>query len=112
MCRRQRKALPSPPDGGVSMRRSCATIIMPLSFLSPKTAVRPSPIHGNGLFAIASIAKGEVVCVKGGHIFNRAALVGIAARLGAAEVQIGDDLFIGPVTEEERESSMIYSNHS
>jgi hypothetical protein len=29
-----------------------------------------------------------------------------------AEIQIGDDLFIGPVTEEEREGSMIYSNHS
>jgi hypothetical protein len=28
------------------------------------------------------------------------------------EIQIDDDLFIAPVTEEERELSMLYSNHS
>ena len=27
------------------------------------------------------------------------------------EIQIGDDLFIAPVTEEEREGSMLYTNH-
>ncbi|HSP06400.1 MAG TPA: SET domain-containing protein-lysine N-methyltransferase, partial [Acidobacteriota bacterium] len=32
--------------------------------------------------------------------------------LGPAEIQIGDDLFIGPITEEEREDSMVFSNHS
>jgi hypothetical protein len=84
----------------------------PLSYLSPKTAVRPSPIHSKGLFAVTPIKKGEVVCVKGGHIFTRQYLKGIAARLGPAEVQIGDDLFVGPLDEGEREGSMIYSNHS
>jgi hypothetical protein len=84
----------------------------PLSYLSKKTAVRPSPVHGKGLFAIAPIQKGEVVCVKGGHIFTREHLKGVTARLGPAEVQIGNDLFIGPLDEGEREASMIYSNHS
>jgi hypothetical protein len=84
----------------------------PLSYLSTKTAVRPSVIHGKGLFAAAPIKKGEVVCVKGGHIFTRQYLKGIVARLGPAEVQIADDLFIGPLDEDEREGSMIYSNHS
>ena len=28
------------------------------------------------------------------------------------EIQIDDDLFIAPVTDEERELSMLYSNHS
>ena len=36
----------------------------------------------------------------------------VTPRLGSVEIQIGDDLFIAPVTEEEREGSMLYSNHS
>jgi hypothetical protein len=84
----------------------------PLSYLSLKTAVGPSFIHSKGLFAVAPIKKGEVVCVKGGHIFTRQYLKDIADRLGPAEVQIGEDLFIGPLDEDEREGSMIYSNHS
>jgi SET domain-containing protein len=84
----------------------------PLSYLSNKTAVKASPIHGQGLFAIAPIRKDEIVCVKGGHIFTREHVADMNARLGPAEVQIGDDLFIGPMDEEERTGSMIFSNHS
>ena len=83
-----------------------------LSYISPKAAVRPSPIHGRGLFAVEPFAPGEVVCVKGGHVFDRRRLEEIGARLGPAEIQIGEDLFIGPVEEAEREGSMIFSNHS
>ena len=50
--------------------------------------------------------------MKGGHIITRDTLRELAPRLGAAEIQIGDDLFICPRTEEEREGSMIFSNHS
>ena len=32
--------------------------------------------------------------------------------LGPAEIQIGDDLFIGPLRKEDRDGSMIFSNHS
>lgn len=85
---------------------------MPLSYLSLRTAVQPSPIHGRGLFAIAPIAKDEIVAVKGGHIISRKVWEELQPRLGSAEIQIADDLFIGPVSEEEREGSMIYSNHS
>jgi hypothetical protein len=84
----------------------------PLSYLSEKTAVEPSSIHGHGLFAIAPIRTGEVVCVKGGHIFTRADLADISGRLGPAEIQICADLFIGPLNEAERNGSMIFSNHS
>ena len=83
-----------------------------LSYISPKAAVRPSPIHGRGLFAVEPIARGEVVCVKGGHFFDRRRLEELTPRLGPAEIQIGEDLFIGPVEEAEREGSMIFSNHS
>ncbi len=85
---------------------------MRMSYLSPKTVVRESPIQGRGLFAAAPIAAGEVVAVKGGHIFDRATLARIAPELGPAEIQIGEDLFIGPVETSDREGSMIFSNHS
>jgi SET domain-containing protein len=83
-----------------------------LSYRSPKTEVRPSAIHGKGLFATTPIAKDEIVAVKGGHIVTRAQWREISDTLGPAEIQIDDDLFIAPVTPEEREASMLYSNHS
>ena len=84
----------------------------PVSYLSRKSVVRESPIHGRGLFAKAEIKQGEIVAVKGGRIITRETLAQLQPRLGPAEIQIGDDLYICPVTEDERESSMIFSNHS
>jgi SET domain-containing protein len=83
-----------------------------LSYISPKATVRESPIHGRGLFAVVNIARGEVVCVKGGYVFDRAKLTELQPRLGPAEIQIGADLFIGPVDPAERDGGMIFSNHS
>jgi len=85
----------------------------PLSYRSPKTEVRESKIHGRGLFAIANIAKDEIVAVKGGHIVDGKTLrEKITPVFGPVEIQIDDDLFIAPVTEEGRELSMLYLNHS
>jgi SET domain-containing protein len=85
----------------------------PLSYRSPKTEVRESKIHGRGLFATADIAKDEIVAVKGGHIVNGKTLrEEITPMLGPVEIQIDDDLFIAPAIKEERELSMLYSNHS
>ena len=79
-----------------------------LSYLSPKTEVRESKIHGRGLFAIADIAKNETVAVKGGHIVDRKTLREEVTRLlGPVEIQIDKDLFIAPVTVVD-----VYSNHS
>lgn len=86
--------------------------MLQLSYRSPKTEVRESKIHGRGLFATADIAKDEVVVVKGGHIVTREQLEEIKPRLGPVEIQIDDNLFIAPMTDEERELSMLYSNHS
>jgi len=87
--------------------------VIQLSYRSPKTEVRESKIHGRGLFATADIAKDEIVAIKGGHIVDRKTLgEKITPVLGPVEIQIDDDLFIAPVTEEERELSMLYSNHS
>jgi SET domain-containing protein len=83
-----------------------------LSFISPKAVVKQSPIHGKGLFARERINKGEIVCVKGGYVFNRQTLAQTQEKLGPAEIQIAEDLFIGPVSGEQREGGMIFSNHS
>lgn len=84
----------------------------PLSYLSAKTEVKESPIHGRGLFARHHIAEGEIVAVKGGRIITGEVLRRLQAQLGSAEIQIDDDLFICPTTAEERDGSMIFSNHS
>jgi SET domain-containing protein len=89
------------------------TFNMPkLSYLSPKAAPGESPIHGTGLFAVESITAGEIVCVKGGYIFNREQLDSMPEWFRAAEIQVAEDLFIGPLGPEEREGSMLFSNHS
>ncbi len=85
---------------------------MNLSYFSPKIEKRGSQIEGRGLFARAPIAKDEVVVVKGGHVMTKTQRDEVGDRLGPAEIQIADDLFIGPVTEEEREGGMMHLNHS
>jgi hypothetical protein len=87
--------------------------LISLSYRSAKTEVRPSPIHGKGLFATADIARDEVVVVKGGHIVTKKFLQeNVTPALGPVEIQIDGELFIAPVTAEEREASMLYTNHS
>jgi len=83
-----------------------------LTYRSPKTEVRPSPIQGQGLFARVPIAAGEIVAVKGGHVLTVSEWASLEPALGAAEIQIADDLFIAPVREDHRPGSMLYTNHS
>jgi SET domain-containing protein len=83
-----------------------------LTYRSPKTEVRPSPIQGQGLFARVPIAAGEIVAVKGGHVLTVAQWAALEPTLGAAEIQLAEDLFIAPVREYHRAGSMLYTNHS
>jgi SET domain-containing protein len=83
-----------------------------LSYLSPKAAVKPSPIHGKGLFAVRPIKKGEIVAVKGGYIFDRRTLSKTQRSVGPAEIQIAEDLFIGLFSKAQKKGGMIFSNHS
>jgi hypothetical protein len=83
-----------------------------LSYGSPKTKVKESQIHGRGLFARERIAKGEIVAIKGGYIFDLATRDALGARLGPAEIPVAEGLFIGPRSEDERDGSMIFTNHS
>jgi SET domain-containing protein len=83
-----------------------------LTYRSPKTEVRPSPIHGQGLFASRAITRGEIVAVKGGHVLTAPQWAELEPALGPADIQISEDLFITPVTPAERDGSMLYTNHS
>ena len=83
-----------------------------LTYRSPKTKIRESQIQGKGLFAKAPIKKGEIVAVKGGHILDQKKWNELEPALGSAEIQISEDLFIAPVNREQREGSMLYTNHS
>ena len=80
------------------------------SFRSPKTVVKDSPIQGRGLFAREAIDPGEIVVIKGGSVFDAATRREVS--LGPSEIQIAEGHFIGPTSAEEREDSMIFSNHS
>ena len=82
------------------------------SYISPKAEVNESPIHGRGLIARQFIAKGEIVAIKGGYVFDSQTLQDVAKHLGPAEITVADGFFIGPLAEQEREGSMIFSNHS
>ena len=83
-----------------------------LSYFSPKVEKRTSPIDGRGLFAKGPIEMGEVVVVKGGYILTRAQRDQIGKELGPSEIQITEDLFMGPATKRQREGGMMNLNHS
>lgn len=87
-------------------------MIMNLTYFSPKTEKRPSSVHGRGLFAKESIAKGEIVVVKGGYVMTESQRSNLGQELEDAEIQIADNLFIGPATPQERECGMMHLNHS
>ncbi len=85
---------------------------MALTWFSDKVEKRISAIEGRGLFAVADIPPDEVVVVKGGTIQTREERDRLEEIMGPAEIQIADDLFIGPVTPQTREEGMMHLNHS
>jgi SET domain-containing protein len=85
---------------------------MPASYLSPKTRIGKSPIHGRGLFASRPIRKGEIVAIKGGHILDRRALSRVRRRIAAAYIQIDDLFYIGALRSAEVALNKIFINHS
>ena len=103
-----REPHPAPPPS----RASAVAATRAMSYRSPKTEVRESPIHGRGLFAREAIGRGEIVVIKGGYVFDTATLRTIDKSVGSAEIPVADGLVIGLVDPSEREGGMIWSNHS
>lgn len=85
---------------------------MPASYLSSKTAIRPSPIEGRGLFARRAIRKGEIVAIKGGHILDRRGLARVKGKIAESFIQIADGFFIGAATAAEVKRNKLFINHS
>jgi SET domain-containing protein len=83
-----------------------------LTYFSPKVEKRESDIEGRGLFSKDGIKAGEVVVVKGGYVLTKAQRDEIGRELGPSEIQISEDLFIGPTTARQREGGMMHLNHS
>ena len=85
---------------------------MPSSYLSPKTRVGESRIEGKGLFARRRIRKGEIVAIKGGHIYDARTLARVKGRVAASYIQIADGFFIGALTAPEVGRNKMFINHS
>jgi hypothetical protein len=83
------------------------------SFISPKAAKgASSDIEGRGLVAVAPIAAGEIVAIKGGHIVDTATLRALPERLQNSDVQIADGFHLVALEEAEYEAVMLFLNHS
>ena len=83
-----------------------------LTYFSPKVEKRQSNVHGRGLFASEPVQWGKIVVGKGGYVMTEAQRAGLQEGLKDSEIQVTDDLFIGPTTLQEREGGMMHLNHS
>ena len=83
------------------------------SYRSDKVEIRTgSKIGGSGIFAREPISKGEIVCVKGGHILTDKEFQNLGSKEKQYCLQIADHLFIGPRSEDEIPENAIYINHT
>lgn len=83
------------------------------SYITPKARKgAASAIAGRGLVAVAPIAAGELVAIKGGHIVTTAALASLPERLRNSEIQIADGFHLAALDEAEYELIMLFLNHS
>ena len=85
---------------------------MPASYLSAKTRIGPSPIEGRGLFARRRIRRGEIVAIKGGHVYDARTLARLKGRIAASYIQIADGFFLGARTRTEVRDNKMFINHS
>jgi SET domain-containing protein len=85
---------------------------MPASYLSPKTRIARSQIHGRGLFASKAMRKGEIVAIKGGHVLDARTLSRVRSYIAESYIQIDDAFYVGAVTGREVRKNKIFINHS
>lgn len=84
---------------------------IPGSYRSPCCEVRRSRVHGCGLFAVAPLAEGEVVAIRGGHIVPKAVALDIDARLGGYSHPLTDEWFLAPLHVDEVPDVVVFFNH-
>ena len=82
------------------------------SYISPKAGFKKSRIHGLGLFAVKPIRKGEIVAIKGGHIFHENEIRRMEAESDESYIQIEDEFYIGAMNKQEVKGNKLFLNHS
>lgn len=83
------------------------------SYITPKARKGvASDIEGRGLIAVARIAAGELVAIKGGHIVTTDTLRSLPEHLQNSDVQIADGFHLVALEEAEYEPVMLFINHS
>lgn len=88
-----------------------AKIEMVKSFLSEKVEIRDnSNINKKGIFAKERIKKGEIVCIKGGHILRREEI--FSSSVINSYHPISDEYFLGAISSDEEDNIKILINHS
>lgn len=82
---------------------------MTSSYLNPKCQSRPKRVSGCGVYAIAPIAKGELVSLWGGIVIHKDQLDPSMPRFTERVIQIDEDLYL--LTSAEKEPNDCF-NHS
>ena len=83
------------------------------SWSSPLVEKREgSRIKGIGLFARERILKDELIAVKAGHLVDEAYILEHQDLIRGSHMQVNDNLFLAPTTEEEWQDTLIGFNHS
>lgn len=78
--------------------------------MSDSVELKTSGINGKGMSATRDIKKGEVVCVKGGHILTREQLY-LSSVINSYQ-PIDDTYLLGARNIDEEEKIKVYINHS
>ena len=81
-------------------------------FSGSKAKVKKSKIHGFGLFAVRPIKKGEIVAIKGGHVFHEDDIEKMEAEADESYIQVEDEFYIGAMKKSEVEGNKMFLNHS
>jgi uncharacterized protein len=71
-----------------------------------------SAIEGQGVHAIETIAAGEVVAIKGGHIVDASAVASMPEDIRDSAFPIAADTFLAALTADEHDGVMMRVNHS
>lgn len=80
------------------------------SYRTPKAEIKPSPIHGRGLFAKKPIKKGEIAGIRTGHIVDKKIFEKSAIK--GSEAQIAENFYLVALTPQEYEDTLLFVNHS
>jgi hypothetical protein len=78
------------------------------SWLSPKCTARALPNGQHGVFALESIAAGEIISVWGGEIMTRAQVAAMPEKYQRFATQVEEDFFLSGISEDAAD----YFNHS